>query len=62
MDLKNGHGIDDLRRKMISAGVPSKYAMIATGLAAEYASTAYVQGNTRGFNAGVEWQKERKQK
>jgi hypothetical protein len=52
-------GIDRLRREMLAAGIPSEHAAVATGLAAEYASTAYTQGHGRGFNQGVEWQKSR---
>jgi hypothetical protein len=52
-------GIDRLRRNMLAAGIPSEYAAIASGMAAEYASTAYTQGHGRGFNQGVEWQKSR---
>lgn len=47
--------LDALRRRMISAGIPSEHAATACGLAAEYAMEAYKQGHSRGFNQGAEW-------
>jgi hypothetical protein len=43
-------GIDELRRKMVDAGIPSEYAAIATGLVAEYAQAAYQRGYNRGYD------------
>jgi hypothetical protein len=52
-------GIDRLRRGMISAGVPSEFAAVAAGMAADYASKAYTHGYDRGFLDGIDWQKAR---
>lgn len=41
--------IDELRRKLVSEGLSSEDAALATGIFAEYAQCAYMQG----YSAGV---------
>jgi hypothetical protein len=53
------HKIDDLRKRMIEAGLSSHDSALAVGLAAEYAMESYKEGFSRGFNEGVEWQTDR---
>jgi len=45
--------IDNLRRAMVAAGLSWFDAATAVGLAAEYASSAYMSGYDRGYEAGV---------
>lgn len=54
--------IDDLRRKMIAAGIYSDQAAIAAGLAADYAMEAYKQGFNNGFKDGVDWEQNKPSK
>jgi hypothetical protein len=54
-ESSNPSALDDLRRRMIAAGIPSEHAASACGFAAEYAMTAYKQGHSRGYNQGFEW-------
>jgi hypothetical protein len=49
-DLHADFSIDDFKRKMISCGLSSEHAGIATGMAAEYAQSAYLQGHACGTN------------
>lgn len=44
--------IDELRRKMVADGVPSEFAGIATGLAADYANDIHINAFNRGYNLG----------
>ena len=48
---KQEASIDQLRRAMIAAGLSSEDAAVATGLAAEYAQKAYMNGYERGYDA-----------
>ena len=50
--MSNTAPIDQLRREMIAKGVPSEFAAIATGLAAEYAQRAHIQGYYMGYDVG----------
>ena len=50
--VSDGYGIDGLRRALLASGIGFKAAAEATGICAEYAQRAYLQGHGRGYNAG----------
>jgi hypothetical protein len=54
-----GYGIDQARRALLAAGIPLDVIDSVVGVTADYGSQAYMRGHSRGFNQGVQWQKER---
>jgi hypothetical protein len=51
--MKEDTSIDELRRLMVTTGLSHSDAATATGLAAEYAQRAYMNGYGRGCNVGA---------